>query len=132
MNEKEYDRLMQDLEAGERIAGNLAEILSYWGEEDVQRLARRLYKATAAGVHLSVRLHDGSWRHSRNLEGVGNGNVRSLRVGAIVEGSDAAVTGEEVDLLREDAVEAFAREVDRVDEQACELWDLERGDEATD
>ena len=26
MNEKEYDRLMQDLEAGERIAGNLAEM----------------------------------------------------------------------------------------------------------
>ncbi len=129
MNEREYDRMMQDFEAGERIAGNLAEILSYWGEENIQRLGRRVYKATAAGVHLSVRLHDGSWRHSGNLEGVGNGNVRSLKVGSIVEGSDAAVTGEEIDLLREDAVEAFAREVDRVDAQACELWNLEHGDE---
>jgi hypothetical protein len=124
--------MMQDLEAGERIAGNLAEILSYWGEKNVQRLDRRLYNATAAGVHLSVRLHDGSWQHSGNLEGVGNGNVRSLMVGSIVEGSDASVTGEEIDLLREDAVEAFAREVDFIDEQACELWDLERGNEATE
>jgi hypothetical protein len=119
--------MMRDLEVGERIAANLAEILDYWGEENAQRLHRRLYKATAAGVHLSVRLHDGSWRHSGNLEGIDNGNVRSLMVGSIVEGTDASVTGEEIDLLRDDAVEAFAREVDSVDEQAGYLWDREGG-----
>lgn len=126
-SEREYHQRQADEEAGGYILGNLEAILSYYGAKNVRELGHRLYKGYDCGPHLSVRLHDGTWRHSEQLSGVENGNVRSLLVGSIVEGSDASVNGEEFDLLREDETEKvvadFNEGVDAVNEEACRLWD---------
>ena len=61
---------MTENEMGERILANLEAILSDNGSEmSVSALDRSLYKYTDCGAHLSVQLHDGTWRHSGNLLG---------------------------------------------------------------
>jgi hypothetical protein len=66
-----------------------------------------------------VRRHDGTWKHAGDLAGVATGDVRSLRVGSIVEGSDAEVQGAEIDLLTDVAfqelIDVLATELERVD-----------------
>lgn len=126
MNEREYHNTQEDAATGEMIAENLKAILGDYGRENVQQLGRALYKYTDAGVSLSVRLHDGTWRWCGNLAGIDNGNVRSLGVSSIVEGSDAEVPLEEFDLLREEEPEvvlaAFRNLVQDVNNTACDLW----------
>ena len=125
MTEREYHRMNDAQEAGELCLANLAAILDSWGEENVERLDRALYKYTPCGPHLSVMLHDGTWKHSGDLQGIENGNVRALLVGSIVEGSDADVTTDPIDLLtEEDPVTAFDDTVDWVDAEASRLWNL--------
>ena len=107
---------------------NLEAILSDNGSEmTVSALDRSLYKYTDCGAHLSVQLHDGTWRHSGNLLGIENGNVRQLLVGSIVEGSDADVCADPIDLIDyedpEEAVKVFNATVDWVNDEACALWD---------
>lgn len=123
----EYERLQDDLEAGAICLAALEEILSaIGGGMTVKDLARSIYKYTACGPWLSVQLHDGTWRHSGDLDGIQNGDVRALLVGSIVEGSDAEVIGTPIDLLKCDtegsAIKAFDREVQSVNEEACRLW----------
>ena len=127
MTENEYLRWQDDMEMGGRILANLEAILSDNGSEmSVSALDRSLYKYTECGAHLSVQLHDGTWRHSGNLLGIENGNVRQLLVGSIVEGSDAEVCADPIDLIAFDdpakAVEVFNKTVDWVDKEACALW----------
>ena len=130
--ERDLHRSEDDREAGERILANLKAILDCWGAKSVHELGRYLYKHTDCGPHLSVRLHDGEWRHSGSLVGIENGAVRALRVGSIVEGSDATVEGDEFDLLcddtEKDVVARFNAQVDEVDRIACDLWDEANSD----
>ena len=127
MTVREYQQQQDDQEAGGYCLASLAAILDCWGVENVERLDRAIYKYTDCGPHLSVWLHDGGWKHSGQLQGVTNGNVRSLLVGSIVEGSDADVTGTVLDLLTfdsdEEAVAAFNAQVDKVNAEACALWE---------
>ena len=88
MNERDWHRTNRDEIAGLLCSGNLEAILDHYGATNVEQLARALYKSTDCGPWLSVQLHDGSWTHAGDLAGVENGNVRSLKVGSIVEGSD--------------------------------------------
>lgn len=135
MNEREYLRMQDDLEAGGIILENLEAILSdNGGGMTVADLYRSIYKYTECGPWLSVLLHDGTWRHCDQLRGIENGSVRALLVGSIVENSDAEVTGRELDLLTfktpEDAVAAFNHEVEQVNAEACALWDEANAEEA--
>ena len=85
-----------------------------------------IYKYTECGPWLSVRLHDGTVRHCDQLQGIENGSVRALLVGSIVEGSDAEVTADWIDLLIEDPDEAvlkFNAAVEWVNDEACALWE---------
>lgn len=136
MTENEYLRWQDDMEMGGRILANLEAILADNGSEmSVSALDRSLYKYTECGAHLSVQLHDGTWRHSGNLLGIENGNVRQLLVGSIVEGSDAEVSADPIDLIDyedpEEAVKVFNTTVDWVNDEACALW-TEANDEEGD
>lgn len=124
----DYLRMQDDLEGGAICLAALEEILLDNGSGmTVYDLARSLYKYTECGAWLSVQLHDGSWRHSGELYGIKNGDVRALQVGSIVEGSDAEVEGTPLDLLTFDtegsAVQAFNREVEWVNDESCRLWE---------
>ena len=106
---------------------NLEAILSDNGSDmNVAALARSLYKYTECGAYLSVQLHDGTWRNSGDLTGIENSNVRQLLVGSIVEGSDAEVCADPIDLNEykdpADAVKAFNDIVSWVNDEACVLW----------
>ncbi|NBT33374.1 MAG: hypothetical protein EBT13_16155, partial [Rhodobacteraceae bacterium] len=94
MNLSEYLKMQDDLEAGGIILENLEAILSCNGSGmTVADLYRSIYRYTDCGPWLSVKLHDGTWKHCAQLSGIENGNIRSLLIGSIVEGSDADVVG---------------------------------------
>lgn len=130
MNEMDYERMQEDAAMGQAIAANLKVILDDWGVENVQQLDRTIYKGTECGAHLSVQLHDGTWRHSGNLDGIDNGNVQALLLGSIVEGSDADVTADPINLLKymdegdeQRLIADFDKTLDWVVDEACRLWD---------
>ena len=128
MNEREWQKMQYDQEAGGVCLANLEAILSDNGSDmNVHALYRSIYKYTACGPWLSVQLHDGTCVHCDKLHTVGNGNVRALLVGSIVEGSDAEVTADPIDLLEYDdpaeAVRVFNATVEWVNGEACALWD---------
>lgn len=127
MNEIDYERMQEDAAIGQAMVANLEAILSDNGSEmSVSALDRSLYKYTECGAHLSVQLHDGTWRHSGNLLGIKNGDVRQLLVGSIVEGSDAEVCADPIDLIAfedpQEAVKVFNKTVEWVNDEACTLW----------
>lgn len=137
MNEIDYERMQEDAAIGQAIVANLEAILSdNAADMTVVSLDRSLYKYTECGAHLSVQLHDGTWRHSGDLTGIKNGDVRQLLVGSIVEGSDAEARAEPIDLLAfedpQEAVRVFNKTVEWVNDEACTLWheaNDEEGDE---
>lgn len=126
MNEMEYERMQEDAATGQAIADNLQAILDDNDAENVAQLYRTIYKYTDCGPWLSVKLHDGTWVHCGHLQHVENNNVRALLVGSIVEGSDAEVSGDVLDLMIYEtpaqALAAFDAEVEEVNDRACELW----------
>lgn len=138
MNEIDYERMQEDAAIGQAMVANLEAILSENAADmTVESLNRSLYKYTECGAHLSVQLHDGTWRHSGDLNGIKNGDVRQLLVGSIVEGSDAEVCADPIDLIAfeepQEAVKVFNKTVEWVNDEACTLWhetnDEEGGEE---
>lgn len=128
MNEIDYERMQEDAAMGQAIAANLKAILDDWGVENVHQLALAIYKSTECGAHLSVQLHDGTWRHSGNLDGIDNGNVQALLLGSIVEGSDAEVNANTISLLNymdegddQRLIADFDKILDWVNDEACSL-----------
>lgn len=130
MNEIDYERMQESAAIGQAIAANLKAILDDWGVENVQQLDRAIYKRTECGAHLSVQLHDGTWRHSGDLDGIDNGNVQALLLGSIVEGSDAEVNAYPISLLdyieeegdEKRLIEDLDKTLDWVNNEACILW----------
>lgn len=137
MNEIDYEQMQEDAAIGKAIAANLKAILDDWGVENVKQLDRTIYKRTECGAYLSVQLHDGTWRHSGNLDGIDNGNVQALLLGSIVEGSDADVTADPISLFNymdegdeKRLIADFDKTVDWVNDEACRIWEEnEEGDE---
>ena len=136
MNEIDYERMQEDAAIGQAIAANLQAILDDWGVENVERLGRTIYKRTECGAWLSVKLHDGTWQHTGNLDGIDSGNVRALLLGSIVEGSDAEVCADPIDLMdymnegdEKRLIEDFDKTLDWVDDEACRLWDEANNEE---
>ena len=131
-NEVRYEKSQESAAIGKAIAENLQAILDHYGVETVRGLNRSLYKYTECGASLGVKLHDGTWRYSGDLEGIPNGNVRQLLVGSIVEGSDVDVTADAIDLAdprfmdeggENIALDTFNATVQWVNDEACRLWD---------
>ena len=130
MNEREYFEMEEDAAMGEAIAAVFQTILDAYEATDCRSLGEAVYDSTACGAWLSVQLHDGTWRHTGDLGGISNGNVRALLLGSIVEGSDAEVYGRDLDLLvyvegddQTTALTAFNDALQEVDDEACRLWD---------
>ena len=128
MNEVQYERMQELAAEGAHANACLDAILSDNGSDlTLPALYRSIYKYTECGPWLSVRTWDGRWFHCNELHKVDKNEVRYLLVGSIVEGSDAEVTADPIDLVEcespEDAVMRFNRTVEWVNDEACALWD---------
>lgn len=128
MNEIEYERSQELAAEGEHANACLDAILSDNGSDmTLPALYRSIYKYTECGPWLSVKTWDGRVFHCGELHKVNKDEVRYLLVGAIVEGSDAEVCADWIDLLEcetpDAAVDLFNRTVEWVNYEACALWD---------
>jgi hypothetical protein len=138
MNEVAYERMQEQIAEGEHANACLDAILSDNGSDmTLPALYRSIYKYTECGPWLSVRTWDNRTFHCGDLHKVDKTEVRYLLVGSIVEGSDAEVCADWIDLVEcespEAAVELFNRTVAWVNDEACALWDAANGeDEETD
>jgi len=132
MNEQAYQRMLNNQEGGLICLTNLEAILGHYGDENLAGLARSIYKNTNCGLTLSATLHEGRIVHGADLAKVHVGEVRALRVSSIVEGSDAEVHADPIDLLKleepQDAVKAFTQAVEWVDAEAESHWEAARVD----
>jgi len=127
MNEVQYERMQEQIAEGEHANACLDAILSDNGSDmTLPALYRSIYKHTECGPWLSVRTWEGRWFDCENLHKVDKRDVRYLLVGSIVEGSDAEVTADPIDLVEcespEAAVALFNRTVEWVNDVACALW----------
>lgn len=128
MNEVQYERMQELAAEGAHANACLDAILADNGSDmTLPALYRSIYKYTECGPWLSVRTWDGRTFHSHELHKVDKTEVRYLLVGSIVEGSDAEVTADWIDLVEcespEAAVALFSKTVDWVNDEACALWD---------
>ena len=128
MNEVEYERSQELAAEGEHANACLDAILSDNGSDlTLRALYRSTYRHTECGPWISVQTWDGRWFHCDELHKVDKNEVRYLLVGSIVEGSDAEVTADIIDLVEcespEAAVALFNRTVEWVNDEACALWD---------
>lgn len=128
MNEIEYERMQEEVAMGQHCNACLDAILSDNGSDmTVRALYRSIYKYIECGPWLSVKTWDGRVFHCGDLHEVNKDEVRYLLVGSIVEGSDAEVTADWIDLLEcespEAAVKLFNDTVEWVNDEACALWD---------
>lgn len=123
MNEQDWHREQRDEEAALLIDANLRAVFDLYGVDTVARLARAIYKTTDCGAWLSVKRHDGKWIHSGDLDAVFAGDVRLLRVGSTVEGSDAEFAGCPIDLLTDDdVVSRIQEDLEWIDEEVECAW----------
>jgi hypothetical protein len=134
MNEVEYERMQEQLAEGEHANACLDAILSDNGSDmTLPALYRSIYKHTECGPWLSVRTWDDRKFHCGDLHKVDKDEVRYLLVGSIVEGSDAEVCADWIDLVEcespEAAVALFNRTVEWVNDEACALWDKANAEE---
>ena len=128
MNEIQYEQMQELAAEGQHANDCLDAILSDNGSDmTLPALYRSIYKYTECGPWLSVQTWDGRWFHCEDLDNVDKNEVRYLLVGSIVEGSDAEVTADPIDLVEcespEAAVEMFNRTVEWVNDEACALWE---------
>jgi hypothetical protein len=134
MNEIEYYEMCEAAAEGEHANACLDAILSDNGSDmTLPALYRSIYKYTDCGPWLSVKTWDNRTFHCDKLHEVNKDEVRYLLVGSIVEGSDAEVTADWIDLLEcespEDAVRQFNETVEWVNAEACILWEQANGEE---
>lgn len=128
MNEVEYERMQELAAEGEHANSCLDAILSDNGSDmTLPALYRSIYKYTECGPWLCVKTWNGRTFSSGRLHEVNKNEVRYLLVGSIVEGSDAEVVADWIDLLEcespEAAVKLFNDTVEWVNDEACALWD---------
>jgi len=137
MNEVQYERMQELIAEGEHANACLDAILSdNGGDMTLPDLYRSIYKYTECGPWLSVQTWDGRTFHCNELHKVDKNEVRYLLVGSIVEGSDAEVNADPIDLVEcespEAAVKLFNETVEWVNDEACALWDAADEDDEDD
>jgi hypothetical protein len=128
MNEIEYERDQELAAQGQHCNACMDAILSDNGSDmTLQALSRSIYKYTDCGPWLCVQTWDNRTFSSGRLHEVDKTEVRYLLIGSIVEGSDAEVVADWIDLLDcespEDAVRQFNETVEWVNAEACALWE---------
>ena len=120
MNEVKHERDQELAAEGQHANACLDAILSDNGT--LPALYRSIYKYTDCGPWLSVQTWDGRWFHCEDLHKVDMYEVRYLLVGSIVEGSDAEVCADPIDLVEcespEQAVTLFSQTVEWVNDKA--------------
>lgn len=128
MNSDTFDKAV---EGGLLCLSSLEAIISDNGAgSTVHDVYRSIYKYTACGPHLSVRLHDGRVIHSDGLRNVANQDVRALQVGSIVEGTSVEIEAQWIDLLNEDTADVVSRfnaAVQWVNEEATRVFEDKHG-----
>lgn len=127
MNEVQYERDQEMIAMGQHANAYLDAIFADDGcDPTLPALYRSIYKYTECGPWLSVQTWDGRCFHCQDLHKVDMHEVRYLLVGSIVEGSDAEVCADPIDLVEcespEAAVKLFNRTVEWVNDEACALW----------
>ena len=127
MNEVQYERMQEQIAEGEHANACLDAILSDNGSDmTLPALYRSIYKYTPCGPWLSVRTWDNRTFHCGKLHEVDQTEVRYLLVGSIVEGSDAEVCADPIDLVEcdspEHAIALFNQTVEWVNDETCALW----------
>ena len=132
-NEVEYEREQEFIAEGQHANACLDAILSDNGSDmTLPALYRSIYKYTECGPWLSVMTWDGRKFHCDQLHNVDKNEVRYLLIGSIVEGSDAEVTADWIDLVEcetpEAAVDLFNQTVEWVNDEACALWNEANGE----
>lgn len=124
----EFDSQQRAEAAGIVCLEAIKALLAHWGEKDLGQMNERVYRAYSCGPWLAVRLHNGTWVHgTRDLENVKLEDVGALKVGSIVEGSDAEIEGDVLELVSyEDDPDAlrldFGRQLEGVDDQVQTIW----------
>ena len=127
MNEVQYEAGQEAAELGAHALACLESILDVWEADSLVALGRSVYKHTTCGAWLSVRTWDGRWIHSGDLHTAIKGDVGHLQMGSIIEGSDAEVRADAIDLLKcespEQAVDLFNRTIEWVEREADAIHD---------
>jgi len=124
MNELQHYRMQEDAGIGAAMLENLNAILGDC--INAEQLDRDIYWYTECGAFIAVRLHNGKFITPNELSGVMNGDVSGILIGSIVEGSDAEVSADWINLIDyetpESAVDAFNDALEWVNAEACALW----------
>jgi hypothetical protein len=136
MRHKDYLQMEEDAAIGELITKCMRAILAAHDADTLARLQRKAYKYTEAGVSVGFQFDDGTylWNGDKRAHELGIENrVRRIGVSSIIEGSDAQIPVEWLDLLdivnaEEEDIEAMACKrydelVEQIDAAACALWD---------
>lgn len=129
MNEIEYERMQEAAGMGEHCLECLNAIFADQSEgavASVAELASVIYSNVPCGPWMAVRLHDGTVVYSDQLESVKNGSVGAILVGSMVEGSEAEIAADYIDLSQcespEDAVARFNEAVEWVNAEVFSFW----------
>ena len=131
MSEIEYERQQEEAWLAQTMAEHLQALLDERDAEDFARLNRQLYKYTDCGAYLGIILWGGEpvWSHDKRLPTIRPGDVQSIGVGTIVEGTDAAPEMEWLNLTDyaedEDAsrlIADFDRAVQTIEDAADDIW----------
>jgi hypothetical protein len=129
---QQHLQMEADIEAGGFCLSALEAILASRGVSNVAELERSVYKTTPCGPYMAFKRHSGLV-HVFGFGCVSNGDVRSILIGSVVEGSDAEIAAEWIDLVKyeepEEAVAAFNQAVDWVNDRANEVADEMRGEQ---
>lgn len=144
MDEIQYYEMQEEQAIGEHIANIARTIFESYEADTMGRLQRNCYKYTDAGIAISFRLHDGcdspyvycGDKRAYEIESPWNA-IAAIGVSSIVEGSDAEVPLTWIELGDEKyaceggediALADFESLCDRVNDEACELWDEANSD----
>jgi hypothetical protein len=142
MDYPEYERSQELAHAGDHVPEYMQAIFDDAGSgHTLSDLQRRIYKDTDAGISVGFQLDDGSYVWNGDSQARDASLVRRVHrigFGSIVEGSEAEVPSQWLDLLGEQfdtadkAVAEFNRLVEDTNDQACVLWHEEHDQEETD
>lgn len=138
MDEIEYYGMQEEAEMGRATLRALRAILQAHGAETLADLQRNAYKYTDAGVSVGFLLHDGTYLWSgdaRARDPEMLGMVSAIGVSSIIEGSDAEISPQWLELKdycdeggEALVVAAYGELVAKVNDEACDLFREIHGD----